>query len=123
MSAESVAAFEPARLEVYLAEEDGLGLVGDIVDIFASDVPRRIESLRSAIVRGNDAECRRWAHAIKGGAATAGAARLAAIAERIERAAPTLSPDEGRACLERIGAAFAEACDAMTAWLKVQRGG
>ena len=48
------------------------------------DSQHRIGKLRQAVDRGDDAACRREAHAIKGGCRMVGAMELAALAEFIE---------------------------------------
>ena len=62
-------------------DEDG---VREIVDVFLSDIPHQIESLREAIAVADLPRLRRGAHSVKAAAGNLGAEALAVAAARLE---------------------------------------
>jgi HPt (histidine-containing phosphotransfer) domain-containing protein len=54
-----------------------------LVDAFRAQLRTSVAQLQRAIREGDDAECRRLAHGLKGSSATMGASRLQRLCERL----------------------------------------
>jgi two-component system sensor histidine kinase/response regulator len=74
----------PALLALALGEP---ALARELLDVFLEDVPAQLGALRTGIADGDPRAIGEAAHAIRGAAATITAARVAAEADAIERAA------------------------------------
>ncbi len=92
------------------------GFVDELVDAFLSDVPRELDTVRSALASGDAAAIVRPAHTIKGMSLNIGAGRVTEAARRLEedaRAGSLGSGPEVLAALEEalneVGLALAEA--------------
>ncbi|MBK8003425.1 MAG: Hpt domain-containing protein [Gemmatimonadetes bacterium] len=59
----------------------------ELAEMFFAEVPQRLTILRDGLAQGNAAEVARVAHLLKGSAGNIGAARTAALAGRLEKAA------------------------------------
>jgi two-component system, sensor histidine kinase and response regulator len=79
-------------------------LLADVVKMFVEDCPRRIEAIKAGVARGDAAQIRSEAHALKGAAGNLSAGGVSAAARAVEAAAA-----EGR--LEAIG----ESCQRLIA--------
>jgi HPt (histidine-containing phosphotransfer) domain-containing protein len=105
------AVIDAARLESLAAlEATGChGLVGEVVATFLDTVPRSLDALKDAFLRGDSATVERVAHSLRGSCGLLGAQRMAESAGAVERSAwPAGSEaDEGIARLN-------------TEWPKVQ---
>jgi HPt (histidine-containing phosphotransfer) domain-containing protein len=55
-----------------------------LVDAFRAQLHSSVPQLQAAIEGGDETECRRLAHALRGSSATMGASRLARHCERLE---------------------------------------
>lgn len=64
--------------------DDGGEFLRELIDIFLSDTPRRIDEIASALTAGNGSVLSRAAHSIKGSSGNFGATRLATMAQAIE---------------------------------------
>lgn len=80
----------------------GMEMVHELLGLFLSDTPARIESLRTALGNGAAEDVRRVAHAIKGASATMGMATLAAEAGALETEARNGDLSKGGEHLARI---------------------
>lgn len=70
-----------------LGGDDPNSFLREIIDIFLSDTPARIDELAAAITSGDTPAFLRAAHSIKGSSANVGAAALKTAAEELENAA------------------------------------
>ena len=70
-----------------LNPEDGGEFLREIVSIYIEDTPKRIEEMKTALAKGDQASFARAAHTIKGSSANVGAKLLKAISERLEHIA------------------------------------
>jgi HPt (histidine-containing phosphotransfer) domain-containing protein len=70
----------------------GQDVLGDLIVLFARDVPPQIAACRDALSRGDPEALRRAAHAARGDAATLGASELAALCARIEAGGSPIAP-------------------------------
>ena len=73
--------------ELVMTTDGDAALIGEIVDDFLNSADRQIRDLAGSIARHDPDLTRRLAHTIKGGAATVGAAKVAAAAAEIEHVA------------------------------------
>ncbi|MFO0661150.1 MAG: Hpt domain-containing protein [Polyangiaceae bacterium] len=85
------------------------GLLADVLDVFERVGRDSISALNEAYVKGDRPEVRRLAHALKGAAAQVGAARLSALAARVEIAMRT----DTDASIEGFEEALRSAIDAI----------
>jgi HPt (histidine-containing phosphotransfer) domain-containing protein len=79
--------------------------IEDFVMIFLHDTPERLAALRAAAGHQDREQLRSLAHLIKGGAANAAAARLAALCAALES---QVRSDEAAAILDQVGRIEAE---------------
>ena len=66
---------------------DDLELLDEVVGVFLEDAPVRMQAIADAVLHASATELRAAAHAIKGAAASLGAARLAESAHQLEQRA------------------------------------
>jgi HPt (histidine-containing phosphotransfer) domain-containing protein len=80
-------AFDSARLESLAALETGScpGLVRDVVLTFLDTVPRSLNTLRDAFLRGDAETVERVAHSLRGSCGLVGARQMAEYAGNVER--------------------------------------
>lgn len=68
-----------------LGDEDGDdSFLREVIEIFVTDTPVRIEELRTALVAGDQTTFIRAAHSIKGSSSNVGAQRLCELAKDLE---------------------------------------
>ncbi|HEX4966616.1 MAG TPA: two-component regulator propeller domain-containing protein [Thermoanaerobaculia bacterium] len=67
-----------------LEEVSGRSMVGEIVDSFLSEAPRRLARLREALAAGDGEALAFTAHSLKGSSAQLGALRLASVSHALE---------------------------------------
>ena len=113
------ACLDPATIEQLLGLDDGsTGLVAELFDLFQEDTPDRLASLRQHLEAGESGVVSELAHALKGSAGTMGATKMRGIAQEIEKGTKNGRVDpETAALLPALEAAYAEACDALRAFL------
>jgi HPt (histidine-containing phosphotransfer) domain-containing protein len=106
---------EPILDESVLSELKTLGanVVGEILDLFLSDVPSRLAKLQRAIdVQSRDSILRE-AHGLKGSALGVGASRLARLCAAVEQAARDGHLDQAAARSSGLDREFAQVRSAM----------
>jgi HPt (histidine-containing phosphotransfer) domain-containing protein len=115
---------DPGTLRQLLDLDDGeLGLIQEMCQLFAEDMPPRILAMEAAIKAGQREEMGDVAHAVKGAASTMGAPRVRAVAlalETLGRIGQSEEPAE--ALLERLKVEYAAAQEALQAFI-VSKGG
>ncbi|MFY9825170.1 MAG: two-component regulator propeller domain-containing protein [Thermoanaerobaculia bacterium] len=67
-----------------LEEAGGRSIVGEIVDSFLGEAPRRLSRMREVLAAGDGAALSFAAHSLKGGSAQLGALRLAALSHALD---------------------------------------
>jgi CheY-like chemotaxis protein/HPt (histidine-containing phosphotransfer) domain-containing protein len=82
--------------------------VGELVDLFRADAPSGFDAIVAAAGAGDAAALVRAAHALRGGAASIGVARVAACAASIERHAREGDLEAARVAIVRLDVALAE---------------
>ncbi len=112
-SAEDKAPVDAAALERLRRDLGESDVLPQLVEIFVSHTPGRLDDLRGAVESGDTIETRKVAHALKGSAQTLAAARMAALCRDLELRAGGDSLDGAPELTELIHAAFAEARDAL----------
>jgi CheY-like chemotaxis protein/HPt (histidine-containing phosphotransfer) domain-containing protein len=70
-----------------LSEDGGADLVRELITIFFTEAPARMDHLRGGIVECDPPRVTRAAHAMKGGAGNIGASRLASLCGQLEKQA------------------------------------
>ena len=108
---------DPRQLDMLrdLDPEGAPELIRELIGIFEEDAPSRIVELRKALDAGSAEDASAAAHALKGGVANLGLARLAELARQAEHAARNgeLAPVE--ALMEPLAAGIEEALAALKA--------
>lgn len=90
-----------------LDDSDGAEcFIRELIEMFIEDVPRRLASLRSAMLDGNLSALKETAHALKGMCATQGAQRMTVLCEFIEECALKDKPGGADALLEELAREF-----------------
>src|SRR5262249_24537093 len=97
--------FDRTRYDTMVDElgEDGMR---HLVEIFLAETDPRIALLRGLSAMSDRIRIGREAHSLKGDAAALGLARLAGLAEMLEREAQHMDPAAYLAALDRIAPAF-----------------
>ncbi|MGE0434814.1 MAG: Hpt domain-containing protein [Planctomycetota bacterium] len=98
-------------------EKPGENLVGEIVDLFISDVPRRLGRLSTAIATGDIKVVGEMAHSIKGSCGNIGAIALQSLCQTLETAAKADAAPDAAAQYDRIEAEFRVVREALRAYL------
>lgn len=110
---------DPKQLDM-LRELDPEGapeLIRELVGIFEEDAPLRMADLRAAVAAGSAPDASAAAHALKGGVANLGLARLAELARQAEHAARNGEIAPVAALIEPLEAGIQEALAALKAGL------
>jgi CheY-like chemotaxis protein/HPt (histidine-containing phosphotransfer) domain-containing protein len=102
-----------------LQEITGRSVVGEIVDSFLGEVPRRLSRLREALAAGDGEALAFTAHSLKGSSAQLGALRLASLSHALELEGREGSLEEAAGIvdeiereIERVTPALKQASDA-----------
>ena len=97
---------------------DDIGFVRELVETYLADAPAQLEAMATAVEADDAAALVRPSHTLKSSSATIGAMRLASVARELEMAgrAGTLEPSVTED-LDRAGAEWEAAADAIGAWL------
>jgi two-component system sensor histidine kinase/response regulator len=117
-SNENEPAIDAEALERLRADLGDSDVLPQLVEIFASHTPERLEDLRAAVESGNTIETRKVAHALKGSAQTLAAGRMAALCRDLELQASNGSLEGATELSQLIDTAFAEAGAALQQELK-----
>lgn len=80
-------AIDTSRLEKLrdLQKATGRDLLTQVIDLYRTDTPQRLDRLRRALAGGDAGEAERLAHSIKGSSANLGAPVVVALAAEIEK--------------------------------------
>ena len=115
---------DPSTMKQLLDLDDGaLGLLQEMCQLFAEDMPPRILAMGAAIKAGQGEEMGDVAHAVKGAAGTMGVPRVRAVALALETLGRTGKGTEtAEALLERLKVEYAFAQEALRAFI-VAKGG
>ncbi len=77
-------------------------LLAELVTIFLEDAPPRLDALRSAVERGDAGSLKSSSHALKGGSANMGAARMAGLLNKIEGLGDAGDPESAGGLLHEL---------------------
>ncbi len=99
-------------------DDDEQSMTREVVNLFLSDAPTRLEAIGSAI-NANDAEAlSRAAHALKGAASNVGAVAMQSVCARLESVAKAASiPDDARLSMAQLSALWERTRQELVAWL------
>ena len=86
----------------------GSNLIGQMIDLFLDNVPKRLEAARTAHQNGKLKDLERAAHSIKSSASNFGAQTLCDIAETIEIRAGEQNESGMAALLDKMEETFAK---------------
>ena len=100
-----------AELRALGGEDDDL--LGEVVRLFAADVPVQLEALEKAFVQGDAAGVRQVAHRLKGTGLGSGARQMADTCGAIEAAAAAGDLDTARQASRPLAKVFREALAAL----------
>ena len=110
---DDVPSIDDGPLSALESEPGGHDTLVELVALFAADMPRRLRELRRALAARDGQQATRWAHSIKGGAATMGATRLALLAEQVEHARASIETGAtSEFAMTELDAEFVRARDA-----------
>jgi signal transduction histidine kinase/ligand-binding sensor domain-containing protein/CheY-like chemotaxis protein/HPt (histidine-containing phosphotransfer) domain-containing protein len=93
-----------------MREESGAVFVNELIDLFLSDMPRRMEALRIAVAAQEATPIYRAAHSLSGGSATLGARTLGELAGELEKLARSGSLPGSQVLAQAIEKEFARIC-------------
>lgn len=88
--------YDPESLEQLRAinPDDGGEFLRELLGIFLTDTPKRIEEIQTSLAAGDAVTLTRAAHSIKGSSGNFGAATLSGLAQSIEQAGKSASLGE-----------------------------
>lgn len=89
--------------------------LGQLVAIFTTNAPRRMEQLREAVTGLDDHALEHTAHTLKSNCAMLGASRMAALCHELEELGGREAFCEAAAVLEKAEGEFARVMDALAA--------
>ncbi len=89
-----------------MREESGDQFVNELIALFLSDIPKRIEAVRKAILDGNATALIRTAHSLAGGAASVGARAMSELAGELEKLGRRGELGEAPGLLAKLEAEF-----------------
>jgi CheY-like chemotaxis protein len=110
-------AVDAEALERLRAELGASDILPQLVEIFASHTPARMQDLHAAVQAGDVGETRKVAHALKGSAQTLAAGRMTVLCRELELQAAEGSLDGARELAGLIEVAFVDAGAALQAEL------
>lgn len=84
-------------------------LIVELIDLYAEDSPRRLDTIRGALAAGDLEALRRAAHGLKGSSASLGARRVEMLCEKLERLSGWEWRREGEILLARLERELARA--------------
>lgn len=110
---------DPKQLDMLreLDPEGATELIRELIGIFEEDAPLRVADLKAALAAGSALEAGHAAHALKGGVANLGLARLAELARQAEHAAREGNLAPVAALVAPIEAGIQEGLEALKAGL------
>ncbi|MEO8451644.1 MAG: Hpt domain-containing protein [Gemmatimonadota bacterium] len=85
-----------------LQDEGQPDIITEFIDIFLEDLPARAAAIRSAVEAQDSDRIRSTAHALKGSAASIGAAQLASICDSLETIGRTGDPAGSAAVFTKL---------------------
>lgn len=98
-----------------VSPEDGGQFFNELIDIFLTDTPARVEEIRSGLAKADAPGVMRAAHSIKGSAGNFGAGALAQCAYAIEQASRGGDLATAASLEPELAAAFARVQSALEA--------
>jgi HPt (histidine-containing phosphotransfer) domain-containing protein len=84
-------------------------LVIELIDLYAEDSPRRLDTIRGALAAGDLEALRRAAHCLKGSSASLGARLVKMLCEKLERSSGSEWRQAGEILLARLERELARA--------------
>lgn len=105
--------FDPAPLRKLAGDTDP-ALVRELVELFLSDGPPRLEAMRAAVEDGDGDALWQQAHALRGSSAMVGATAVAELCELLEQRHDGVA---SAVLVERVGDAYAQTVEPLRAGL------
>lgn len=99
-------------------DDGGFGLVTEMIGIFRTDTPRRIQDILQAIETGDAEALSRAGHALKGGAGALGARALRLLAAELEYLGRDGSCEAGLELQARLESTFQASLDALETFVR-----
>ena len=90
-------------------------LLDELIDLFVSDLPKRLNAIAQAVERADAPALALQAHALRGGAANFGASRLDELCGKLEEIGVSGALAEAHAMLNELGRESAQVRDALLA--------
>jgi HPt (histidine-containing phosphotransfer) domain-containing protein len=109
---ESAPVLEPIMIEE-LRETLTPAMRRELIDLFRAQVDRTLDELVKAIREGDQEECSRLAHGLKGSSATMGATRMGFLCDRLAQPHPSGGAASRDAQLEELQQVSAESVRAV----------
>lgn len=102
---------DPQQIQMLidLDPEGAPALIQELVEIFEEDAPKRLADLSAALASSNAEDATGAAHALKGGVANLGLARLADLAQSAERLSRERNLEAVHPYVPKLHQAFDEA--------------
>jgi CheY-like chemotaxis protein/HPt (histidine-containing phosphotransfer) domain-containing protein len=106
-----------ARLEEFKEfDDEELSMTREVIGLFLSDTPPRLEALARAIAEQDAEALARAAHALKGGASNVGAKAIQQHADALEAAAKESMPEDAAKRVERLRGLWEETRAVLANW-------
>jgi len=94
-------------------DDEQLSMTKEVIDLFFTDTPPRLDAMRHAIASGDARALTKAAHALKGGASNIGAKAMQQHADALEAAARDAMPDDAKLRVDKIAELWKQTREAL----------
>jgi signal transduction histidine kinase/DNA-binding response OmpR family regulator len=106
-----------SRLEEFREfDDEEQSMTKEVVNLFLSDTPPRLEAMQAAVESGDGAALAKAAHALKGGASNIGAKAIQQHADGLEAAAKEAMPEDAQRRVDKLRELWEQTRDVLAAW-------
>jgi CheY-like chemotaxis protein len=105
-----------------LQEDDGPDILAELIEMYLSDTPPRLGSLKEAIASGDANAVRELAHSVKGSSSNLGAQRMAQLCAQLEAYGKSGDLSDAGPVAQKLDAEFQKTMSALNALVAPQAG-
>jgi HPt (histidine-containing phosphotransfer) domain-containing protein len=106
-----------SRLEEFREfDDDELTMTKEVIGLFLSDTPARVQALADAVAAGDAPALAKTAHALKGGASNIGAKAIQQHADALESAAREAMPDDADKRVRKLSELWEQTRAVLQGW-------
>jgi HPt (histidine-containing phosphotransfer) domain-containing protein len=98
-----------------LSDDDGPGILAELVEMYLTDTPPKLDALHEALTRGDSDAVAQLAHTVKGSSGSLGAKRMAVLCAELEEQGRRRNLSEAAGILSQVSREYQTACRALEA--------